>query len=73
MCKHTSHDVLSYQTACVKRGVSRVMSPAVLLAVIGRPGRHGRHVTVSAGQEYSNVTGQFCFYFSTFSLLFRLN
>lgn len=50
-------DVFSNHTVCVKKVVSPVMNPAVSLAVIGRPGLHGRHVTAAVGQEYSTVTG----------------
>lgn len=51
------HDVFSNHTACVVKVMSPVMNPAVSLAVIGRPGLHGRHVTAAVGQEYSTVTG----------------
>ncbi len=59
MCNavNACHDVLSNHTVCVEKVMSPVMNPAVSLAVIGRPGLHGRHVTGAVGQEYSTVTG----------------
>lgn len=51
------HVVSSNHAVCVKMGVSHVMSPAVSLAVIGRPGLRGHHVTAAVGRESSTVTG----------------
>lgn len=55
--ENACRDVSSNPAVCVKMGVSLAMTPAASLAVIGRPGLHGHHVTAAVGRESSTVTG----------------